>query len=118
MARGQADRCYSVRPDGRYFVVGGRLWRKSNPELSEAERDRLVHSLMNARRDVAAACRVGDSDREARAHATVDQAKIALGERGPVWWTHGAPDFNRHLARNSPYAAWFAGIEARGGDQG
>jgi hypothetical protein len=21
----------------------------------------------------------------------------ALGERGPVWWTHGAPDFN-HLA--------------------
>jgi hypothetical protein len=34
-----------------------------------------------------------------------------LGERGPPWWTDGAPDYNRHLARNTPYAAWFAGVE-------
>lgn len=39
-------------------------------------------------------------------------AKIALGERGPVWWHDGQPDFNRHMAKNTPYADWFAQIEA------
>ena len=42
-----------------------------------------------------------------RAGAAVDRAKRALGERGAVWWTDGAPDFNRHLVKNSPYAAWY-----------
>ena len=44
----------------------------------------------------------------ARRH--VDAAKHALGERGPVWWTDGAEDWNRHMAKNSPYAAWFASL--------
>ena len=38
-----------------------------------------------------------------------DRAKNALGERGPVWWS-GAPDLNRHMARNTIYAVWFAGL--------
>lgn len=42
------------------------------------------------------------------ARVRVDAAKQALGERGPVWWTDGAPDLNRHLARTTPYAAWAA----------
>jgi hypothetical protein len=42
------------------------------------------------------------------ARARVDAAKRALGERGPVWWVDGSPDLNRRLARNTPYAAWFA----------
>ena len=37
-------------------------------------------------------------------------AKVGLGERGPVWWGDGAPDYNRHLAKNTPYAEWFAGL--------
>ena len=45
------------------------------------------------------------------ARARVDAAKVALGERGPVWWTDGAPDLNRHLAKNTPYADWFAHLE-------
>jgi hypothetical protein len=40
----------------------------------------------------------------------VDEAKQALGERGPVWWTGDATDWNRHMARNTPYAVWFAGL--------
>ncbi|HLU77141.1 MAG TPA: hypothetical protein VKZ48_04445 [Burkholderiales bacterium] len=28
-------------------------------------------------------------------------------ERGPPWWQDGAPDFNRHLVKNTPYAAWY-----------
>ena len=35
---------------------------------------------------------------------------IALVERGPVWWDDGAPDLNRHMAKNTPYAEWFAGM--------
>ncbi|WP_338331143.1 hypothetical protein [Rhizorhapis sp. SPR117] len=50
---------------------------------------------------------MGDAEAEADAHASVDEAKRALGERGPVWWSDGAPDFNRHMARTAPYAEWF-----------
>jgi hypothetical protein len=41
------------------------------------------------------------------ARLKVDAAKKALGERGHVWWDDGAPDYNRHLAVRTPYAAWF-----------
>ncbi len=52
---------------------------------------------------------------ESAAHDAVHQAKLALGERGPVWWADGAGDFNRHMARNTPYAEWFAALDTRGG---
>ena len=102
-----------VTPDGRYLVVRGRLWRCSDPRLSEARRQQLVDALMQARRDVGRVLRTAPSALP-QARAAVDAAKTALGERGPVWWTDGAPDLNRRLARNTPYAAWFAGLEARG----
>jgi hypothetical protein len=41
----------------------------------------------------------------------VNEAKIALGERGPVWWTDGAPDLNRRMARTSSYADWWRSVE-------
>ena len=93
-------------PDGRYIVVRGRLWRRADPNLPEMERARWVKELMAARRAVAVA-RQGGLD-EAEAHRRVDAAKVALGERGPVWWHDDAPDLNRHMARTTPYAAWFA----------
>jgi hypothetical protein len=40
----------------------------------------------------------------------VQEAKVALGERGPAWWTDGAPDWNRHLAKNTPYRDWFLAL--------
>lgn len=94
-------------PDGRYLVVEGRLWRRSNPALGEKQRALLVEALMHARRDVGRALRSGDAEAERKARARVHRAKVALGERGPPWWTDGAPDFNRHLVENTPYAAWF-----------
>lgn len=45
----------------------------------------------------------------------VDEAKRLLGERGPVWWTDGAPDYNRRMAKNTPYADWYASLEAADG---
>ena len=101
---------HPTTPDGRYFVVRGRLWRCSNPGLDEHERSTLVAELMSARRAVRAARDSLDADAEQSAHQRVDAAKQALGERGPVWWDDGAPDYNRHMAHNTPYAAWFANL--------
>ena len=99
---------YPTTPDGRYFVVRGRLWRCANPALAPDERARLVRDLMAARRAMGAARRAGDAAAGADARARVHAAKVALGERGPVWWSDGAPDHNRRMARNTPYAAWWA----------
>ena len=96
-------------PDGRYLVVRGRLWRTSDPALDEDERDRLVRELMQARRAVQQANKDGSDAALKAARAAVDAAKHALGERGPVWWDDGAPDYTRHLARTTPYAEWWAG---------
>ena len=95
-------------PDGRYIVVDGVLWRATRPDLPDTERERLVHALMDARRAVGVAKRAGDDAAVAKARKAVDAAKIALGERGLVWWTDGAPDYNRHKVENTPYAAWWA----------
>jgi hypothetical protein len=105
-----SGRDYPKTPDGRYFVVRGRLWRTSNPALEPGLRERLVGDLMDARRAVGAAKRTDDRVAEKAAHDAVDRAKVALGERGPVWWDDGAPDLNRHLARTGPYADWYAKV--------
>ncbi|MGF7147355.1 hypothetical protein FHS96_000964 [Sphingomonas zeicaulis] len=101
---------HPTTPDGRYFVVRGRLWRCANPALSDAIRAQLVSELMQARRSVGMAKRAADVAAEKAARRSVDRAKRALGERGPVWWSDGAPDYNRCMARNTPYAAWFAAL--------
>lgn len=103
-------RPYPITPDGRYFVVRGRLWRMSDPSLAPARREQLVKSLMRARRAVSSARRAADKTAEDAAHDEVEQAKRSLGERGPVWWSDGAPDLNRHMVHTGPYADWFAGL--------
>ncbi|WNG21187.1 hypothetical protein [Cystobacter fuscus] len=100
-------------PDGRYFVMKGVLWRCSDPGLGPKQRALLVEALMHARRDVGRALRAGDSEAERQARARVHKAKVALGERGPPWWTDDAPDFNRHRVENTPYAAWFHALPAQ-----
>ena len=98
---------YPETPDGRYFVVRGRLWRRSNPGLAADTREALVRELMAARRAKGRAMRAGDEDGRESARRRVDAGKRNLGERGPVWWTDGAPDWNRHLVVNTPYRDWF-----------
>lgn len=104
----EAAEGYPETPDGRYFVVRGRLWRLSDPRLSEAERSHLVHRLMTARRAVGAAKMADNKLAMRKARADVDAAKRALGERGPAWWDDGAPDYNRRMVQGTPYAAWYA----------
>ena len=102
---------HPTTPDGRYFVVKGQLWRCSSPALSDAERQHLVHGLMEARRAVKEAKASNDEDQLRAARASVHRAKVALGERGPVWWDDGSPDYNRHKAINTPYADWYHSID-------
>lgn len=63
---------------------------------------------MAARRAKGIAMRAGDDAAREAARARVDTAERALGESGPVWWSDGAPDLTRRLARTTPYGAWFA----------
>ena len=85
------------------------LWRTSNPSLSERDRKALVIDLMAARRAIKDA--QGDPDIIAEARPRVQATQLALGERGPVWWTDGAPDENRTKVENSSYAAWWVSRE-------
>jgi hypothetical protein len=95
---------YTPTPDRRYFVVRGRLWRLSNPWLEPDVHQQLVNELMSARRAVKDAV---TPEQRTAARVRVDVAKTALGERGEAWWSDGAPDYNRRLAINTPYAEWF-----------
>lgn len=62
---------------------------------------------MQARRDVKAALQCENSELLLQARLCVDSVKVLLGERGPVWWTSGEKDYNRHMVKNSPYADWY-----------
>ena len=103
---------YPTTPDGRYFVVNGKLWRCSNPSLPADARQKLVNALMNARREVKTAKASGDKTQLTRARARVQKAKVELGERGPVWWDDGSPDFNQCQVKNTPYSEWHKSLAA------
>ncbi|MBE7325206.1 DUF3253 domain-containing protein [Nocardioides sp. Y6] len=68
--------------DGRHVVVDGRRWRASDPAIPEALRQELVDELMSARRAV----RTTDEQAKVAARGRVQDAKVALGERGHPWW--------------------------------
>ena len=101
---------HPTTPDGRYFVVRGRLWRCANPALSPEQRQHWTAALMKARRAKGAAMRAGNPEGREKAREQVQEAKVALGERGEPWWTDGAPDWNRHMVKNTPYAEWFGSL--------
>jgi hypothetical protein len=104
-------------PDGRYIVVRGRLWRTADPHLPPELRQELVDELMAARRAVKAASKRGEAEALAIARARVQASKEQLGERGEVWWSDGAPDLNRRMARNTPYADWWQAQRAELGEE-
>ena len=72
--------------DQRWIVVDGRRWRATDPSIPEPFRKELVAELMDARRAVGAATRADDADAERAARDRVQDAKVALGERGAPWW--------------------------------
>ncbi|GAA5226049.1 DUF3253 domain-containing protein [Paeniglutamicibacter antarcticus] len=73
-----SDKTAETTPDGRYLIINGRKWRASDPSIPPKLRQELVDELMSARRAV----KTSESDARAR----VNDAKVALGERGQPWW--------------------------------
>jgi hypothetical protein len=69
--------------------VDGRRWRATDPAIPETFRKELVDELMAARRAV----REGTDVPAARAR--VQEAKVALGERGEPWWEEPSADGQR-----------------------
>jgi uncharacterized protein DUF3253 len=58
--------------DGRYLIIDGRRWRATDPGIPDPLRAELVAELMAARRT--------------QQRARLQDAKVALGERGDPWW--------------------------------
>jgi hypothetical protein len=54
-----------------------------------------------------------DDEALRRARAVAEEAKVALGKRGPVWWTGGAADLHRHMVANGPCSAWYGSTVQR-----
>lgn len=77
----------------RYIVVGGRRWRATDPSIPEPLRTELVAELMAARRAVRAGH--GDEVAVAAARHRVQDAKVALGERGAPWWEPALAEAHR-----------------------
>jgi len=81
------DDANTTTDDERYFTIKGRRWRRTDPSIPETLRQQLVDELMNARRAVKAAKASGVEEEMRAARARVQDAKVALGERGqPPWW--------------------------------
>lgn len=98
---------YPETPDGRYFVSKSRLWRRTDPSLPDEVRQAAVRDLMKARRAV----RFAKTEAEVRAaRDEVQDAKVRLGERGPMWWNDGAPDVSLKAPKNTDYAGWWASL--------
>ena len=83
MGTGEVERS----EDGRWVVVDGRRWRASDPGIPERLRTELVAELMAARRAVR-------SEGDAARHRVQD-AKVALGERGEPWWEEPSEEGRR-----------------------
>jgi hypothetical protein len=102
-----------LTPDGRYYVVRGRLRRAPNPHLPAEEREWYEALLREAERDVARAKKRSDPMRLVEVRARMNEIKRGLGLIGPPWWTDDAPDLSRRMARNTIYADWFAAVSAK-----
>ena len=106
-ANDNADDAAKTGDEERYIVVDGRRWRATDPGIPERLRAELVKELMAARRAVRDAEKdaVSKPDTEAdsepdsepdaepmrAARTRVQDAKVALGERGEPWWDAPTP---------------------------
>ena len=87
MGRGDGALSGSDPVDGeRYLVIGGRRWRRQDPDLPDDVRDELLSHLGRGRSGVRTAKAAGDDEALRAARHRVDLAKHGLGERGDPWW--------------------------------
>ncbi|CAD6009029.1 biopolymer transporter Tol [Agreia sp. COWG] len=80
------DKAPDEAADGRWLVVNGRRWRRTDPSLPDDVIDALKSHLGRGRSGVRTAKKNGTDDDVAAARQRVGLAKHGLGERGPSWW--------------------------------
>ena len=85
--------------DGHYFVIDGRRWRATDPDIPEDRRAELTRILMAWRRDVKS---TRGTDQEQWSRAGVQAAKIALGERGDRWWEQSDAERQQRWSADVP----------------
>lgn len=68
---------------------------------------------MQARRDIASAKADNDEDALKEARERVHENKLALGERGEVWWNDGESDVNQKKPENTRYADWWESLSKK-----
>lgn len=85
--------------DGHYFVIEGRRWRATDPDIPEERRAELTRILMAWRRDVKS---TRGTDQEKRSRAGVQAAKVALGERGDPWWKQSDAERRKRWSADVP----------------
>lgn len=68
------------------MVIGGRRWRRQDPDLPDDVRDELLSHLGRGRSGVRTAKASGGTEELAAARTRVNLAKHGLGERGDAWW--------------------------------
>jgi hypothetical protein len=90
--------------DGHWIVVDGRRWRATGPSIPPTLRAELVAELMRARRAVAVAQREDDPHALSAARRRVNDAKLALGERGDPWWEPATPSGRQERIRATAHA--------------
>lgn len=93
MSTQQSDSQPPTTQDGHYILVNGRKWRATDPEIPENFRSELVKELMRARRAV--------KNRQDHARVCVQDAKVALGERGEPWWEEPSEGGRRERAASA-----------------
>lgn len=87
----------------RFFVHGGRRWRRADPSLPDAVRRELLSHLGRARADVKKQKQADHQAALAAARRRVQAAKEGLGERGEPWWEQSSEARRRR---------WNAALEA------
>ncbi len=75
-----------AEPDDHFFVVNGRRWRRTDPDLPADVATELTSHLGRGRSGVRARNAAGDEPGVRAARDRVGLAKHGLGERGTPWW--------------------------------
>lgn len=76
----------------KYFVEGGRQWRRADPSLPDDVEKHLLSQLGRARSAVSKYRKSGQESRVKDARRRVQIAKEGLGERGTPWWEQSASE--------------------------
>jgi hypothetical protein len=102
---------YPVTPDGRYFVVRGLPVLTTDPTLP-ADEARPAHPGVDDRpaRGRGARARGGNPEETRQARAAVRRGQAGAGERGPVCGATAQPTTTGRMAKNTPYAQWYAAL--------